>query len=73
MLFLISKGTKFSLSCSFKDLSDEELDALISSAKMDAERRMRMTSVELCKAKLEEFEAKRKEETEVKEKQKEEV
>ena len=73
MLFLITKGTKFSLSCSFSDLSDEELETLITKAKIDAERRMRLTSVELCKAKLEEFEAKQKEEAEFNEKQKEEV
>ena len=70
---MICKGTKFSLSCSFSDLSDEELDSLISKAKMDAERRMRMTSIELCKAKLEELEASKKEDVELKEKQKEEV
>lgn len=71
--FLICKGSKFSLSCSFNDLSDEELDALIAKAKMDAERRMKMTSIELCKAKLEELETIKKEETELKEQQKEEV
>ena len=64
--FLICKGSKFSLSCSFNDLSDEELDALITKAKMDAERRMKMTSIELCKAKLEELETSKKEETELK-------
>ena len=75
VIFLISKGTRFSLSCSFNDLSDEELEMLITKAKMDAERRVRLTGVELCKAKLEEIEAasKKEEETELKEKQKEEV
>ena len=73
VLFLICKGTKFSLACSFSDLSDEELATLISKAKMDAERRVRMTSVELCKTKLDELESAKKEELEIDEKQKEEI
>ena len=58
-----------------KAYTDEELEMLITKAKMDAERRVRLTGVELCKAKLEEIEAasKKEEETELKEKQKEEV
>lgn len=71
--FLICKGTKFSLSCSFSDLSDEELETLITKAKMDAERRMHLSNIELCKTKLQELEAKKKEEIEIAEKQKEEV
>lgn len=73
VLFLICKGTRFSLACSFSDLSDEELDSFIAKAKLDAERRMRMSSVELCKAKLDELESAQKENTELNENKKEEI
>lgn len=71
--YALHSRPKFSISCgSFNDLSDEELEQIFIKAKADADRRIRMSGVELCQSKLEEIEKFKKEEV-VEEKQKEEV
>lgn len=71
--YALHSRPKFSISCgSFNDLSDEELEQIFIKAKADADRRIRMSGVELCQSKLEEIENFKKEEV-VEEKQKEEV
>ena len=68
--YMIYNKPKFSISCgSFSDLSDEELEQIFVKAKADAEKRMRMSGVELCQSKLEEMEKLKIEKVEEKEKE----
>jgi len=73
MCYLLHNRPQFSISCgSFSDLSDEELEQIFIKAKADADRRMRMSGIELCQSKLEEFEKSKIEQVE-ENKEKEEV
>lgn len=66
--YFIANKPKFSISCgSFSDLSDEELEQIFAKAKADTEKRIKMSGIELCQAKLEEIENLKKEQTEEKE------
>ncbi len=68
--YMIYNKPRFSISCgSFGDLSDEELEQIFLKAKADADRRMRMSGVELCQSKLEEMEKLNTERVEEKEKE----
>ena len=63
MIYFLRNKPKFSISCgSFSELSDDELEKIIMNAKLDAEKRMSMSSFDICKAKLDEIEQQRKEE-----------
>ena len=68
--YMIYNKPRFSISCgSFGDLSDEELEQIFIKAKADADRRMRMSGVELCQSKLDEIEKLKSEKVEEKEKE----
>ena len=74
MIYFLRNKPKFSISCgSFSELSDDELEKIIMNAKLDAEKRMSMSSFDICKAKLDEIEKKRKEEQQQENKEKKEV
>ncbi len=69
VIYLLHNRPKFSISCgAFKDLSDEELDRIITKAKLDAEKRMTMSGFDFFQSKLEEMEKSQKEELEEKDK-----
>ncbi len=69
VIYLLHNRPKFSISCgSFSELSDEELEQIITKAKLDAEKRMKMSGFELFQSKLEELEKAQKEEQEEKDK-----
>ncbi len=69
VIYLLRNRPKFSISCgSFSELSDDELEQIITKAKLDAEKRMKMSGFELFQSKLEEIEKAQKQEQEEKDK-----
>ncbi len=63
VIYMLRNRPKFSISCgSFSELSDEELEHIIAKAKLDAEKRMTMSSFDIFQSKLEELEKTQKEE-----------
>ena len=62
VVYFIHNRPRFSVSCgSFSELSDDELERIITKAKLNAEKRMTMSSFDIFQNKLEEIEKTQKE------------